>query len=87
LSDDNPRMEDHSGRKRLLGLLIDYHALVIEFRSSRAGSAEHKLLMRREEVLLTRIQALCGPDRRVARSVLPQQTDRLPAIRRTPQHR
>ncbi len=43
-------------RGELLGLLIDYHALVIEFRTARPGSAEHHRLIAREQDLLRRIR-------------------------------
>jgi hypothetical protein len=49
-----------SDRASILALLIDYHALVIEFRSSKPGTAEHVRLMAREQDLLRRIRELVG---------------------------
>jgi hypothetical protein len=49
-----------SDRASILDLLIDYHALVIEFRSSKPGTAEHVRLVAREQDLLRRIRAVIG---------------------------
>jgi len=38
--------------------LVDYHALLIELRSSKPRAATHRLLLAREQVLLRRLRDL-----------------------------